>query len=85
MNMMIRQSWLPARIMIMIAINGKGMTNIRREMLIYILCRCCLTWRPAPPWIVVMVMTFEKNPMVMMIIKMKLVMAIITDRLRHPW
>ena len=82
---MICQSCLPAKIMIIIAINEKVMTNTRGEMLIYILCRCCLTWRPAPPWIVVMVMTFEKNPMVMMIIKMEFVMAIITGGLRHPW
>ena len=34
---------------------------------------------------VVMVMTFEKNAMVMMIIKMELVMTIIIDKLRHPW
>ena len=32
---------------------------------------------------VVMVMTFEKNAMV--IFKMELVMTIIIDKLRHPW
>ena len=49
---------------------------------LYIMPMWRLTWRPAPPWIVVMVMTFEKNPMVMMIIKMELLITIITDRLR---